>query len=107
MSQPERAPVRGLQRERTILAWERTGAGFLVVSLLFVRAAGGMSWLWQLPGVAGVLLGCYLMLSGLRRYPAASSDLVPGGFSWSGLLRVVGVATVLFSVTAAVMIVLR
>jgi uncharacterized membrane protein YidH (DUF202 family) len=97
-----------VQRERTALAWDRTGVAFLVGGLLYLRAAGGQSWWWQVPSIAMVAAGCFLMLYGYRRYArAAAGPPEPGTLGAPGLLRAVGLATIAFSLAAAALIVVR
>jgi uncharacterized membrane protein YidH (DUF202 family) len=57
---PEPGPQRerGLQRERTALAWDRTGVAFMVVGAFLLRVAGGpYPQLRHLPGAAAIAFG--------------------------------------------------
>lgn len=106
MERGEDPAVPGLQRERTALAWERTGVAFVVVSLLFLRAARGLAWFWQVPSIVVMAFGAFLILAGYRRYAREGPDPEPGWFAATRLVRAVGLATVAFSLTAAAMILL-
>lgn len=57
-----RSPVRGLQRERTVLAWNRTGIAIVVVGLLLGRfAAANPFSIRSIPSVVGVSVGVWVL----------------------------------------------
>jgi uncharacterized membrane protein YidH (DUF202 family) len=59
---------RGLQRERTALAWDRTGVSFLIASALLVRVVGPpYPNLRHLPAALGLLLGALLVSGAVGR----------------------------------------
>jgi uncharacterized membrane protein YidH (DUF202 family) len=94
-------PQRGLQRERTALAWDRTGLSFLVASALLLRVAGSTpTVLRHLPGALGILLGSALLLGAARpggRLREQRPQLLP---------RLVGLAAVALSVAALALVLL-
>jgi uncharacterized membrane protein YidH (DUF202 family) len=91
----------GLQRERTILAWDRTGLAFMVVSALLIRVGGApYDSPRHLPALLGILLGAWLVAGvtrgGLER---------PQVRARPRLVRAVGVAAVAL-VVASIAVVL-
>lgn len=67
---------RGLQRERTALAWDRTGVSFLIVSALLVRVIGPPYLrLHQLPAAVGLLVGAVLLSGALGRRGSRPGDV--------------------------------
>jgi uncharacterized membrane protein YidH (DUF202 family) len=90
---------RGLQRERTALAWERTGLSLVVACALLLRVAGpAPTGLRHLPGGLGLLLGAALVLGAGRPDGRLRS-------SWPLLLpRVLGIAAVALSAAALVVV---
>jgi uncharacterized membrane protein YidH (DUF202 family) len=107
MVDPARPTIPGLQRERTALAWDRTGVAFLLAGLLFLRATGGASLWWRIPSVLTVVFGSLLMLYGYRRYARAAVGPAGGPLGTTGLLRVVGLVAIAFSLASAALIVVR
>jgi uncharacterized membrane protein YidH (DUF202 family) len=103
MEGSDQNPVPGLQRERTALAWDRTGVAFLVAGVLFLRATVDAGWAWRLVGAATLVLGGFLVLHGYRRY-ARPPDPARGGLAAPSLLRVVGLAAIVFSVASAALL---
>jgi len=58
LPRPQQASERGLQRERTTLAWERTAIASMAAGILMARqAAVAFHPVWALVGMAQVLLG--------------------------------------------------
>lgn len=80
--------TRGLQRERTALAWDRTGLALIAAGLLTVRAAGPpyVGWL-PVPGYLTTLLGAGVLVHAGRRYGKDAEDTAPIA-PW--LTRIVG-----------------
>lgn len=59
----------GLQRERTYLAWQRTGLSFAGVGALLLHTADRTHHpLAYLPGILGLALGAVVLASALIRY---------------------------------------
>lgn len=93
----------GMQQERTALAWDRTGLAMIVGGALFLRAgAPPYHELRHLPGMVMIGLGAILLVLSYEHYERRDSRLRRGGpATHPGLVRVVGVAAVLFSVASA------
>jgi uncharacterized membrane protein YidH (DUF202 family) len=66
-----REPVHGMQRERTTLAWQRTGLSVAVAAAVLARLTYGDLGRWALLALAACLGLCGWMLLGTRRRPTA------------------------------------
>jgi uncharacterized membrane protein YidH (DUF202 family) len=103
MSPAGEAPP-GLQHERTALAWDRTGLGFMVFGALLLRA-GDPPWhpLRHLPGALALGVGVALIVWAARRYRRQVSDrrTEPA----PAAVRLVAGLTVVCSLAALVLIV--
>lgn len=66
---PETVFDRGLQQERTALAWDRTAVSLMVAGALFVRAGSApYGDLRHLPGIAAIAAGIWLLWHAYRVY---------------------------------------
>ncbi|GAA2943928.1 hypothetical protein GCM10010458_31450 [Microbacterium luteolum] len=105
---------RGLQPERSELAWRRTGLAFAVTSIVALRLLPAVfdDARWVVAGVVGVLLSTVLWTLSRRRGRRTSEALraqglrarLPGGglvFAVSLGLSVVGAAGIVVVLTAA------
>lgn len=99
------AAGRGLQRERTTLAWERTGLTFVVVGALLLRVGGDPYYHPRhVPGAVAILLGGAMVAAALR---AGSTAGAPGRARRRlAALRLVGVAAAGVSLAALVLVLL-
>lgn len=90
---------RGMQQERTALAWDRTALAMIVGGALFVRAGQPPYHAPRhLPGILMIVLGAVVLVLSFERYERRDVRLRGGGPVLQPLLvRVVGVAVVLFS----------
>jgi uncharacterized membrane protein YidH (DUF202 family) len=104
---PETVFDRGLQQERTALAWDRTGLAFMVAGALFVR--GGEPPYHHprhIPGFLVVVVGGALVGVAARRYHRQHAHLrQERPVASPGLVRFVGLAAVAFSLAAAGLVV--
>lgn len=100
---PVRRPAsvfdRGLQHERTALAWERTAISTMVAGLLLSRYAAQSLTTWlAAPGIAQVVLGGALLLWAARHYDDLHGPLRQGESPvHPSAARVVGLSTVAFT----------
>ena len=96
-------PNRGLQAERTALAWQRTALGLGGFSALLLHDTGGRPYL-AIPGVVGLVTSVVLLLSVERRYERAVSR-IEDGHSPAGtrLVRVVAATGVFLGLAAALL----
>jgi uncharacterized membrane protein YidH (DUF202 family) len=95
------AGQRGLQHERTSLAWDRTGVSYLIASALLVRVVGPpYASVRHLPAALGLLLGTALAAGALER--RETPDRPAGARPWA--MRGVGAATLLLSASSLVAI---
>lgn len=104
-SRPESVFDPGLQQERTSLAWERTAVSMMIAGVLLARyAAQDAHPALVLPGVGMVLMGSGVLVWAGVHYEALH-DLLRTGDSVThpAAARVVGLATVAFTVTAFVL----
>ena len=94
---PTRVHDRGLQLERTTLAWDRTTLTFLANGLLIVRLGGEATWV-RIIGVVVVFLACMPLALGRRRYVRRDRMLRAGGDPVSpAAVYAVGVAAIAVS----------
>ena len=97
----------GMQQERTALAWDRTGLAMIVGGALFLRAGDPpYHELRHLPGIAMIALGALLLVLSFQHYESRDARLRRGGTATHpGIVRIVGVATVLFTLASAGLVV--
>lgn len=94
---------RGLQPERTALAWERTAAAHLVVGVLTARVGAEMATPWATAGVVQVLFGSILLVWAAHHYEDRLETLERDQrITHPRAAQVVGVGTVLFNGCAAI-----
>lgn len=88
-----------MQQERTALAWDRTALAMIVGGALFVRAGQPPYHAPRhLPGILMVVLGAVVLVLSFERYERRDVRLRGGGpVLQPVLVRVVGIAAVLFS----------
>lgn len=93
---------RGLQRERTMLAWNRTMLALVVTTVLLVRV-GGPPYVrpLYLPALAILLVAAWLWLSSDLRY---RRELVPGRVVLPGRLAAVAGAAIAVGVGGVVVL---
>lgn len=98
----DRGP-RGLQRERTMLAWNRTMLALVVTTVLLVRV-GGPPYVrpLYLPALGILLVAAWLWLSSDLRY---RRELVPGRIVLPGRLAVLAAASIAVGVGGIVVLV--
>ena len=91
-------PVRGMQAERTTLAWQRTGLSVAVAAAVLARLTYGDLGGWALLPLAVCLALCgWVLVDTRRRYRrAVRDDARPGIGGWAaavaGSVVVMGVA---------------
>lgn len=92
----------GLQQERTVLAWDRTGLALMVASGLLARAIGGpVSRPILLIPLAGFVLGLVVLLLDRPRYVARYRQLGKGGgMLEAGPVVTVAAGTIVLGLTA-------
>ncbi|HQR25415.1 MAG TPA: DUF202 domain-containing protein [Nocardioides sp.] len=100
----ETAVDRGLQAERTTMAWQRTALGLGGVSALLLHRAAGNP-LAALPGIAGMLVALGLLVVVERRYDRTvrrvAAGEVPAG---PVLIRTVAAASVALALAALTLV---
>jgi uncharacterized membrane protein YidH (DUF202 family) len=96
----------GLQHERTVLAWDRTGLALLVVGALALRAGGApFDGFLHVPSYVAMVVGASLLWAGGRHYARREVRLRAGGSPVQpGLVRLTGLATVAVSLSALVLV---
>jgi hypothetical protein len=99
---------RGLQHERTALAWDRTGLAMLVVGALVLRGGGPpYDDVLHVPAYLAMGAGAILLWAGGRRYDRREVDLRAGrSVVRPGLIALTGFAAVGISFSALVLILL-
>lgn len=101
---PDAEAEEGLQRERTALAWDRTGLAFVLVGAFLFRVVGQPYWhIRHLPAALTVLLGAALVVTAVRGRGWGGERGVPK--MRPGLLRLIGAACVALSVACLVAVV--
>ena len=93
------ASGRGVQPERTALAWERTGSAGIVGGALYLRALGSAPRALWLPGAMMILLGTYQMHAAVRKYQCHRGRPSPAS---PRLMWVVALAAVTFSLACLI-----
>ncbi|WP_096288816.1 DUF202 domain-containing protein [Mycobacterium ahvazicum] len=95
-------PVRGLQAERTTLAWSRTSFAFLANGvLLAVREIhGARGWLPLIPAGVALLAAMCTYLIAFRRQAILQRRPLPADISPRRPVYVIGIATLLLIVMA-------
>jgi uncharacterized membrane protein YidH (DUF202 family) len=87
---------RGVQHERTALAWERTAFSGLVVGLLLMRRAAETHLLFGALGAASTLGAATMLVSGWRRYERSRLGVGPSAMTVGPTaMLAVGVGTTL------------
>ena len=106
---PDRVFDRGLQHERTALAWDRTGLSLLVVGALLLRSGGPpYGDLVHAPGYFGLSVGAILLWAGGRRYRRREATLRQGASPVRpGLVVLATVAALMMAVAAIAVILTR
>ena len=104
-SRPTSVFDRGLQHERTALAWERTAIASMVAGVLMARyAAASIHVLFGAVGVAQVVFGAVLLVWSARHYDDLHGPLRAGVSPvHPGAARVVGVGAIVFAGTGLVL----
>lgn len=87
---------RGLQRERTSLAWDRTGVAFMVVGALMLRV-GGPPYLHiaRVPAILTIILGAGLIVAASRLFTDQGTPVAR-----PTLISMIGLATTLVSISS-------
>lgn len=87
MSTPHPAMDRGLQNERTAMAWRRTALSLLIATATMTKvtasAWGATAGLWLLVGTAG---GLVILVESSHRYSARRADATTRAPGWSVLI---------------------
>lgn len=108
---PRRLPHRvvdlRLQHERTTLSSDRTAVAMIVAGSVFLHAGKGpLHSPRHVPGVVAIAFRAMLLAHAYRRYERLRTSVATGtGSATPWLLRLVGVATLLFSLASLVLIV--
>jgi uncharacterized membrane protein YidH (DUF202 family) len=99
--------IPGLQRERTSLAWERTGVGFIVAGALLMRV-GGTPYHHprHAPAALAILFGATLIYGAARRYHRHLEGRSTAFAAPQWWIRASGVIAVAFSAAALLIVVI-
>lgn len=97
---------RGLQQERTALAWDRTAVALMVAGVLFIRGgAAPYGDLRHLPGFAAVAAGVWVLWHAYRDYNRRHELLRrEESITQPGLVRLVALVTLVLSVASLVLL---
>ena len=90
----------GLARERTLLAWNRTG-------LAFMALGGSVIKLVPVPGICILAMGALILLMGYAQYRVAGEALRPRWLDRSRMIRVIAWGTALVSLVAVAVALLQ
>lgn len=102
---PPRDEAVALQRERTALAWDRTGVGLIVAGALYVRAVpAALPDLRHVPGLVAMLVGIGLIPFAYRRFTRPDGRAGGGTFTHPGAVILTGVVTVAFAGAALALV---
>lgn len=95
-----------LQRERTALAWDRTGVGLIVAGALYARAVEApLGDLRHVPGIVALVAGLGLILFAYRRYERLRGQLPSEtSVTHAGVVIFTGVATMALAVAALALV---
>ena len=101
-SVPDEVFDRGLQQERTLLAWDRTGVSMMVAGAILVRTESeSLPLLFAAIGTAAIMLGAWLVFVGNLRYRQLHALLrADGRVARPALVRAVGLSTVVLALAA-------
>lgn len=101
-ARPDTSFDRGLQHERTALAWERTAIASMVAGVLFGRyAAESVHPAFAAIGLGQVVVGAALLVWAARHYDDLHGPLRAGQSPiHPTAARLVGIGTVVFTATA-------
>jgi len=99
---PDNVFDRGLQHERTALAWDRTGLAMAVASALLLRRPGQVAAIWfEAAGLAYLGIAFIVFIAGLRRYDRLHAILREGRpVIDQALIRLTGISTSGFAAIA-------
>ena len=100
---PERPPVAGLARERTVLAWNRSGLALVVCIAVLLRHT------WPLEGAGGLIAivataGAGVVWAiGLYTFSTAAAGRLEDSVTNEKLFRSITIGTILLAVAAIVL----
>ncbi|GAA4672876.1 DUF202 domain-containing protein [Nocardioides nanhaiensis] len=87
MTTPDPAMDRGLQNERTAMAWRRTALSLMIATATMTKvtasACGAAAGLWLLVGTVG---GLVILVESSHRYSARRADAITQAPGWSVLI---------------------
>jgi putative membrane protein len=99
----------GLQQERTMLAWDRTGLALIITGALFVRA-GKAPYVAapHLPGFLAIAMGAIVLATAARRYRGRDRGLRAGGpAARPGMVRLTALVVLVLSIASTVLVLLE